>query len=414
MKLRPYPKYKFSDSAWLGEVPLDWNFTRHKFVSSFVKGRNPNELHDEQLTGCLPYLSMDYLRGQAEPKYVLSNESYCNVDANQTLLLWDGSNAGEFIKSKVGVVSSTIAFLKPSENVSEKYYWYYCKSVESEVRRSSIGMGIPHVNGDELKSLIFPKPSISEQNLIANFLGCETAKLDTLIAKQEKLIELLKEKRQAIISHAVTKGLDPNVKMKDSSVEWLGMVPEHWKVRRLKYNQYLLSEKTDRRYKSIGLENIEGWSGKFLDTDTEFEGEGVAFKVGDLLFGKLRPYLAKVYLAKFSGEAVGDFHVMRLTEQMSGKFALYQMLNRDFITIVDSSTYGAKMPRASWDFVGGMLVTCPPKNEQESIANYLDNTTTKIDILIDKAKSSIDLAKEHRTALISAAVTGKIDVRDIV
>ena len=134
---------------------------------------------------------------------------------------------------------------------------------------------------------------------------------------------------------------------KDSGVEWLGEVPGHWKVKRLKHNLRLLTEKTDRRENPVALENIEGWTGRFIATDTEFQGEGIAFAANDILFGKLRPYLAKAYRAESSGEAVGDFLVMRPTAGVDSRFAQYQILNRTFIDIVDGTTFGSKMPRAS-------------------------------------------------------------------
>lgn len=192
---------------------------------------------------------------------------------------------------------------------------------------------------------------------------------------------------------------------KDSGIEWLGEVPEHWKVKRLKYNLRLLTEKTDRRENPVALENIESWSGHFIQTETIFEGDGISFERGDILFGKLRPYLAKAYLAEALGEAVGDFHVMRPTKNTVGRFAQYQILNREFIAIVDGSTFGAKMPRASWDFMGGMVLTVPPIPEQQTIAAFLDRETAKIDALIAEQQRLIELLKEKRQAVISHVVT---------
>ncbi|WP_283745970.1 restriction endonuclease subunit S [Sideroxydans sp. CL21] len=191
---------------------------------------------------------------------------------------------------------------------------------------------------------------------------------------------------------------------KDSGVAWLGEVPEHWEVKRLKRNLQLLTEKTERREHPVALENIESWSGRFVETETEFEGEGVAFDRGDILFGKLRPYLAKAYLAETSGEAVGDFHVMRPTQEVDGRFAQYQILNRDFITIVDGSTFGAKMPRASWDSLCNIPLATPPKTEQQTIAAFLDRETGKIDALIAEQHQLVELLAEKRQAVISHAV----------
>ena len=192
---------------------------------------------------------------------------------------------------------------------------------------------------------------------------------------------------------------------KDSGVEWLGEVPVGWGVKPLKRNLRLITEKSDRRDHPVALENIESWTGRFIPTETEFQGEGVAFAAGDILFGKLRPYLAKAYRAESTGEAVGDFHVMRPRSGIDSRFAQYQILNREFIAIVDGSTFGSKMPRASWEFVGEMRVTTPPLGEQAHIAAFLDRETAKIDALVAEQQRLIELLKEKRQAVISHAVT---------
>ena len=192
---------------------------------------------------------------------------------------------------------------------------------------------------------------------------------------------------------------------KDSGVEWLGEVPEHWEVLPLKRNARLLTEKTDTRINPIALENIEGWTGKLIETETEFQGEGVAFHAGDVLFGKLRPYLAKVYLASMPGEAVGDFHVIRPGASLSSRFLQYQLLTNEVIDLVNGSTYGAKMPRASWTFLGSLVAPVPPLEEQPLIATFLDRETAKIDALIAEQQRLIELLQEKRQAVISHAVT---------
>jgi type I restriction enzyme S subunit len=192
---------------------------------------------------------------------------------------------------------------------------------------------------------------------------------------------------------------------KESGVAWLGGVPTHWDVRRLKTELRLLTEKTERRTNPVALENIEGWSGRFILTETEFEGDGVAFEFGDILFGKLRPYLAKVYLADFPGEAVGDFHVLRPSQAVLGAFAQYQILTRAFIDVIDGSTFGSKMPRASWESLGSMPLVIPPLLEQASIVSFLDVETAKIDTLISNQEKLIKLLAEKRQATISHAVT---------
>ncbi|MET4162160.1 type I restriction enzyme S subunit [Marinobacterium sp. MBR-111] len=195
---------------------------------------------------------------------------------------------------------------------------------------------------------------------------------------------------------------------KDSGVEWLGKLPTNWGGVRLKYLAPIVTEKATDRRNPLGLENIESWTGKLQVTDSEFQGDGTRFIAGDLLFGKLRPYLAKVLLAQSEGEAVGDFHVLRPLHNDS-RYLQYQMLTREFISIVDGSTYGAKMPRASWEFMGNLTCSRPSLIEQRTIAAFLDHETARIDRLIEKQQRLIELLKEKRQAVISHAVTKGLD-----
>lgn len=197
----------------------------------------------------------------------------------------------------------------------------------------------------------------------------------------------------------------PYPRYKASGVEWLSDVPEHWEVKRVKNISFALTQKSAHSEFQVALENIEGWSGRFLATEGAFDGDGIAFAAGDVLFGKLRPYLAKVYLAEKGGEAVGDFIVIRPKEIVLGRFIQYQFLTREFVEIVNGATYGSKMPRVSWEFLGGQLTACPPIPEQRVIAAFLDRETAKIDALVEEQRKLIELLKEKRQALITHAVT---------
>ena len=211
---------------------------------------------------------------------------------------------------------------------------------------------------------------------------------------------------------------------KSSGVEWLGEIPIDWRAKRLKYCVTLSNEKADGRGVELpymGLEHIESWTGKRLiaTEKTEADGEVNRFRPGDVLFGKLRPYLAKVYRADKEGVCTGELLDLRPREVNQG-FLFYYLLSRDFITVVDSLTYGAKMPRASWEFIGNLPLLLPPDDKQRSIAAFLDRKTKMIDGLLEKirylvgevSESKASLLREYRTALISAAVTGKINVRE--
>ncbi|QDU71076.1 restriction endonuclease subunit S [Mucisphaera calidilacus] len=200
---------------------------------------------------------------------------------------------------------------------------------------------------------------------------------------------------------------------KPSGTPWLGDVPEHWEVRRLKYSADLINQKVDGAEADLpymGLEHIESWTGKRLgqNGDASSDGQANLFRRGDVLFGKLRPYLAKAYAADSEGICTGELLVLR-PKAVDQKFLLDYVLNPDFVTIVDSSTYGAKMPRANWDFIGNLPTLIPPLDEQKAIAEFLDRETARIDALIEKKRRQIALLQEKRSALISHAVTKGLD-----
>ena len=196
---------------------------------------------------------------------------------------------------------------------------------------------------------------------------------------------------------------------KKSSIQWIGETPGHWNYKRFKYCFDLISEKSQTDLPKIGLENIESWTGKYLKTSTEFEGDGEVFEVNDILFGKLRPYLAKVLLASFSGKAVGDIFVFRSKDEIIPGYGHKLILSKPFIEITNSSTFGSKMPRVSWEFISDLEIPIPTKPEQTQIANYLDRKTTEIDNLIADKKALVELYKEEKTAIINQAVTKGIN-----
>ncbi|MBU4262193.1 MAG: restriction endonuclease subunit S [Proteobacteria bacterium] len=198
-----------------------------------------------------------------------------------------------------------------------------------------------------------------------------------------------------------------------SGVAWLQDKPLHWRVKRLKFSVDLINIKVSVEESSLpylGLEHIESWTGRKIDGEiSNSEGVASSYLAGDVLFGKLRPYLAKVHLAQQNGLISSEALVVRSKAELHAEFLKYYMLSRDFINIVDSSTYGSKMPRASWNFIGNLPVLLPEIEEQQTIAHFLDFKTAQIDALIAKQKALLDKLAEKRTALISHAVTKGLD-----
>ncbi|NQZ03015.1 restriction endonuclease subunit S [Idiomarina sp.] len=199
----------------------------------------------------------------------------------------------------------------------------------------------------------------------------------------------------------------------DSNVPWLQKIPSHWNKKRLKFVVKLINQKQpvgESGLSYIGLEHIESWTGKKVDGEiSQSEGLASAYASGDILFGKLRPYLAKVHLADTPGLVSSEALVIRPSRFISSSYLKYYLLSRDFINTVDSSTYGSKMPRASWDYIGNLPLLIPSSQEQQAIVNFLDHKTAQIDALIAKKQSLLDKLAEQRTALISQAVTKGLD-----
>lgn len=197
---------------------------------------------------------------------------------------------------------------------------------------------------------------------------------------------------------------------KDSGIQWWGIIPDNWCLSKAKHMFSLVNENVSSPdLPKVALENIESWTGRYTETANDFMGEGVEFHPNDILFGKLRPYLAKVYKAEFKGQSVGDIYVFRGNENQDPGFLKYLFLSYPFISVVDGSTYGAKMPRANWDFISQMILPCPPLSEQQSIASYLDYKVGQIDTVISEKEKMLEDLKAYRSAVISEAVTKGLD-----
>ena len=282
----------------------------------------------------------------------------------------------------------------------------YCNSV-------SYGVKMPRTSVDDILNAKVSLPSVSEQTQIANFLDRKTTQIDKLIRAKERKIELLGEYRASLIHEAVTKGLDPNVEMKPSGLDWIGEIPKHWKMVRIKHIATLVTEKSTPESDAIKIspENVESKTGKILNLSSAYESIGVKFQAGDVLFNKLRVYLSKVVFAQWSGYSLGEMTVLRPTVEYTGKYIFYLMLSCRFIEYCNSISYGVKMPPTSVDDILNSKVPLTSYQEQAQIADFLDHKTKQIDELISNEERTIKLLKEYRQSLISGVVTGKIDVR---
>ena len=427
-RYKRYEGYKDSGVEWIGEIPEHWGIIKLKFLSTIFKGKNPQELTDEWREEFLPYLSMEYLRnsGDTLTLYAYPEKNLVTVNNSDILILWDGSNAGEIVEGKNGILSSTMAKIVPN-NIVTRYLYWFLKGIEKFFKDNTVGMGIPHVNGETLKNHLVLLPNLQDQNSIANFLDQKTAEIDGLIADKEKLIELLQEKRQAIITEAVTKGLNPNVRLKDSGIEWIGEIPEHWEVKRIKYLATVNPSKSEVRHLPpeqevtfIPMEKIVA-TGKvdysITNTVKNLIDGYTYFRDGDIIMAKVTPCFENGNIAIVNGLLNGigfgttELHVLRCNNKCYNKFLFYYLQSDVFKSKGISEMYGvAGLKRIPTDFVLNYKLGIPDYQEQKQITLYLDTIVDKINTLISDIQTQIDKLKEYRQSIISEAVTGKIKI----
>ena len=297
--------------------------------------------------------------------------------------------------------------LKPK---TENCFRFVFHAIENEDINSFItGSAQPKLSQENLKNIQIPHPSYDEQCRIADFLDKKCAEIDSLTADVQKEIETLQEYRRSLITEAVTKGLDPNVEMKDSGIPWLGLVPAEWKTSKVKYVAQISTIRALTNDGYIGLENIESWTGKIIESNVDPTGDSIAFKKGDVLFGKLRPYLAKSFVADKDGCGSTEFLVMH-PRQIESCYLGYVNKCKPYVDMINESTYGAKMPRANSSFIGNMAVPLPDIKTQLLISAFLDKKCAEIDSVIETKQKQLETLAEYRKSLIYEYVTGKKEV----
>jgi len=446
MSFPRYPAYKHSGVEWLGEVPEHWELSRLGF-ESWVRARLgwKGLKAEEYVDSGFAFLSTPNIKGRLID---FSNVNYIDIDrydespeiklsSGDVLLAKDGSTLG--IANVVrtlpvsATVNSSIAVITPCAKLDSIYLYYLlCGSgMQQLIQQKKGGMGVPHLFQSDLVKFAIPIPASNEQCAIATFLDRETAKIDALIAEQQRLIELLQEKRQAVISHAVTKGLNPDVPMKDSGVEWLGEVPEHWDVQKLKTFASFTGGGTPSR------ENLNFWNGaipwvspkdmkfeKIIQTEEGITQEGLNGSTSSLVSpGHVLLVVRSGILKHTLPVAINDIE-LALNQDMkavllketvcTSAFFLRWIQGLNDHLVLAWAKQGATVESIEQEYLANSLIPLPSLSEQSTIATFLDRETAKIDALIAEQQVAITLLQERRSVLISAAVTGQIDVRGLV
>jgi type I restriction enzyme S subunit len=442
-----YQKYKDSGVEWLGDIPEHWEVKRLKQITKLIdgdRGKNyPNE-NDLENDG-IPFLSTDNIKSNAfdfssKTKFITLEKfeslSRGKLIKNDLVVTMRGTIGQTALFSNVpyqtAFINAQMIIVRPI-NIFAKFLKYISMSVlwSKQLDFYSYGTAQQQLSGAFLGVLYLGLPPLHEQQKIAQFLDYKTKQIDQLIKKKETLIEKLDEKRTALISHAVTKGLDSSVPMKDSGIEWLGDIPKHWEVKRLRYTgscQNGISKGADYFgygypfvnytdvYANIELPKIV--SG--LANSTDMDRINYSVQKGDIFFTRTSETIEEIGItstclnsinnATFSGFLIRVRPFPHLLFTGFSKYYFRCQLHRFFFVKEMNLVTRASL---SQELLKRLPVLLPSLEEQKQIAEYLDKKTTQIDLQKAKIKQAIELLKEYRTSLITNAVTGKIDVRQI-
>ncbi|SDX43413.1 restriction endonuclease subunit S [Nitrosomonas oligotropha] len=449
MSFPRYEKYKDSGVEWLGEVPEHWEVSFLKYILANIESgtsvnstdipANSNEFGVLK-TSCVYSGEFD----ADENKAIVTSEydrASCPLQLNS--LIVSRMNTPELVGA-AGLVKQKRSNLFLPDRLWQVtfytahpafvHYWTLTASYRSQVQVACTGTSssMQNLGQDQFRSFILPLPSVQEQFAIVNFLNLETAKIDELIAEQQRLIELLKEKRQAVISHAVTKGLNPDVPMKDSGVEWLGEVPEHWEIKPLKAVSKLYGRIGYRGYTTADIVD-EGEGAITLSPSNMADGVVSVLKSTYISWAKytespeIMIHPEDIVMVK-TGSTFGKVAYVSLVDHpmtINPQLVLYKniicfprflffILNTPVIqALIEVSNSGSTIPTMSQEAIGNFRFGLPPVTEQKLIVEFVDRELLKLATLNTEAQRTIDLLQERRAALISAAVTGQIDVREL-
>jgi len=414
-KFKRYERYKDSGVEWIGEIPEHWGVIKLKYVTKLAYGDSlPTENREEE--GEVDVFGSNGKVGTHNVANTLS----------PVIIVGRKGSYGKVTYSDKKCFAIDTTYYIDNGCTKSNIKWLYYSLMVLELDKNSQDTGVPGLSREYAYNKYVPVPTVNEQVAIANFLDQKTAEIDGLIADKEKLIELLQEKRQAVITEAVTKGLNPNVRLKDSGIEWIGEIPEHWNVEPIKY-----MVKTIQTGTTPTTKNDDYFDGDIQwFTPGDFHGSKELYeasrKISNLavIDNEARLFPKNTVMIVGIGATVGKVAKLGVegsfNQQITGLIVNEQRLNCDYLyywlyinqeTIKNISNY-TTLPIINNEFVKNFECLSLPLDEQQAIVNYLNQKTSEIDDLMLKIRLQIQKLKEYRQSLISEAVTGKIDVRE--
>ena len=435
---KPYPAYKDSGIKWLGDIPERWDVKRLRFVATPKNSNVDKKTYEGQLDIKLCNYTDVYYNETitAALDFMPSTASVSEIEtfslhAGDVIFTKDSETADDigipaYVSQNLpGVVCGYHLTMLKSHGVDGEFLFrllqahltkaYFFIEV-SGVTRFGLGQ-------DAINNIVVPLPARDEQRVLCNWMSNETTRIDALVSKKTRFIELLREKRQALITHAVTKGLDPNVKKKDSGEEWLGDVPVHWGIGPLKFFclvidcKHFTVEFLDEGLPIVSIRELHNdkidLSNAKLTSPNEWDflREGRKPQYGDMVLCRNASVGAVGFVERDVQFCMGQ-DVCLIRPNITSRFSHYQLASPVIRDQIEAFLVGATIRRANVEEIRNLFYLCPPEQEQHAISVYLDKETLRIDALITKTERSIELLKERRSALITAAVTGQIDLRE--
>jgi len=431
---QPYPEYKDSSIKWLGEIPSHWEVKRLRRVFKVINGSTPKTSESAYWDGDINWITPDDL-GQLQTDTIVSSsrkiteKGYrsCGVSLVPagSLVLSTRAPIGHLGIAGVALCTNqgcrSLVFQCHGDT---RFFYYHLVVARPELQSWGQGATFTELSKTRLEEIYLVFPDEIEQRAISTFLDRETARIDRLIAAKERLIALLQEKRAALISHAVTKGLDPNVPMKDSGVEWLGEIPAHWEVKRLKHLgkaiiglTYSPSDVTNNADDTLVLRASNVKDGNLAFEDAVYVNSQIPAEIltreGDILIcsrSGSRSLIGKN--ARIDGAGIGvTFGAFMTIFRSVYNMYLSYVFNSSLFEQQSGSFMTSTINQLTVSTLNNIQVPFPPRNEQWAIAIQLENELRKIDAIVTATQTAIIHLREYRSALITAAVTGKIDVR---
>jgi type I restriction enzyme S subunit len=442
--MKQYTSYKDSGVEWIGEIPVGWDFKRLGFgIDTIVPMRDK----PKELSGEIPWVRIEDKDGM----YITKSKTFQGVSRDTvkkmnlkvypvgTVLCTCSCSFGTTLIVKEPMVSNqTFIGLVPKLNIlTSKFIFYLMGVYKDELERLSSGSVQQYLSRDHFKSLKVLYPPLQEQKQISDYLDRKTQQIDSLIERAERKIELLREQRVSIINQAVTKGLDPNVEMKDSGVEWIGAIPKHWTVMKTKYlvdnskyyqigdgdhGSIIPDDYLDQGIPYIRVQNLS-WNGNLKMRGMVFISEQVHLKhkksillPNDIVIAKTGATVGKLcMLDNTFNEYNTTSSVGKITidnHKHYPRFFLYYFQSKPFQELIFiTSIIKSAQPGFNIDDLTEFIILAPSLREQKQIAGYLDKETDRIDSLVELESKRMELLEEYRQSLISNAVTGKMDVR---